>query len=336
MSMIARLAASLFSSLLAARRPDASRASARIGVCLAALALCGDPARANDTSFGWDNRGVVYEKNAAVEMASEDLLLSMRRVRVVYEFVNTSDAPQTVDIAFPLPEIKLTEDADAAPPPARFDNFVDGRAVDTTILDTAHVQGEDVTPLLRDYKLPLNPYDAAPMISGLPSEAVKRLVAAKALDPSTVAEKGDAPTPAWSWRRIYHWRQDFAPRAKVSVKHEYAPSLTTHQYGYPIGVDDDAFARSVCAGAAFKARSRADNPPWSMSVLDYVLGTGGNWAGGKIKTFRLTVEKEGEGDLVSFCGSNVRKTGPTTFVMEAANFAPAARISVAFLVKPHR
>ncbi|TIR38261.1 MAG: DUF4424 domain-containing protein, partial [Mesorhizobium sp.] len=63
----------------------------------------------------------------------------------------------------------------------------------------------------------------------------------------------------------------------------------------------------------------------------YILTTGGNWATGSIGKFKLTVDKGDPKNLVSFCGENVRKVGPTRFEMTAENFYPEHDIDILLL-----
>ena len=68
--------------------------------------------------------------------------------------------------------------------------------------------------------------------------------------------------------------------------------------------------------------SKEGYPMLMEQRLDYVLTTGGNWALGTIGDFKLTIDKGEPDNLVSFCGENVRKTGPTTFEMTAKDYYP--------------
>ena len=65
--------------------------------------------------------------------------------------------------------------------------------------------------------------------------------------------------------------------------------------------------------------------------IEYVLTTGGNWALGTIGDFKLTIDKGEPDNLVSFCGENVRKTGPTTFEMTAKDYYPERDIEILIL-----
>ncbi len=68
--------------------------------------------------------------------------------------------------------------------------------------------------------------------------------------------------------------------------------------------------------------SKEGYPMLMEQRLDYVLTTGGNWALGTIGDFKLTIDKGDPDNLVSFCGENVKKTGPTTFEMTAKDYYP--------------
>lgn len=53
-----------------------------------------------------------------------------------------------------------------------------------------------------------------------------------------------------------------------------------------------------------------------------------NWQGGCIGRYHLTIDKERAQDIVSFCGDGVKKTGPTTFEIEATDYDPSRNIDV--------
>ncbi|RWX61252.1 DUF4424 domain-containing protein, partial [Mesorhizobium sp. M4B.F.Ca.ET.089.01.1.1] len=72
-------------------------------------------------------------------------------------------------------------------------------------------------------------------------------------------------------------------------------------------------------------------PQFFESRIAYILTTGGNWASGNIGDFKLTIDKGSPKNLVSFCGDNVRKVGPTTFEMTAKDFYPEHDIDILLL-----
>src|ERR1019366_1963863 len=62
-------------------------------------------AAANDSTAELAAGGLVLTKNTAIEMRSEDLYISDKEVKVHYVFANTTSAPVTVTVAFPMPDI---------------------------------------------------------------------------------------------------------------------------------------------------------------------------------------------------------------------------------------
>jgi hypothetical protein len=75
----------------------------------------------------------------------------------------------------------------------------------------------------------------------------------------------------------------------------------------------------------------ANQPHLVENWISYVLTTGANWEG-SIKNFKLIVDKGESGNYVSFCGKGVRKTGPTTFEMNATDFTPDKDLDILLLV----
>ena len=98
---------------------------------------------------------------------------------------------------------------------------------------------------------------------------------------------------------------------------------------------DKDLAKAACVDAPTAAAIRRALPQGrggSGHVLDYILTTANTWKG-PIGRFRLTVHKGAARNLVSLCADGIRKTGPTTFVLERANFTPSQDIKI-LIVKP--
>ena len=66
--------------------------------------------------------------------------------------------------------------------------------------------------------------------------------------------------------------------------------------------------------------------------VEYVLRTANSWAG-PIGHFRLTLDKGAANRVISLCAEGLRKTGPTTFVMEKTDFTPDSDLEI-LLVSP--
>src|SRR5689334_12716472 len=75
-------------------------------IFLILLIFCAGVAFANDSTAELAAGGLVFTKNAFIELQSEELYLSLKKVRIRYVFFNKSDKPIKVLVAFPLPLIK--------------------------------------------------------------------------------------------------------------------------------------------------------------------------------------------------------------------------------------
>ena len=83
---------------------------------LALLALT-SPALANDSVAGFALGALELRQTDSIRMVSEVLVLSPQEVSVDYVFRNTTAAPVSAIVAFPLPELaRLDEDSDHAIP----------------------------------------------------------------------------------------------------------------------------------------------------------------------------------------------------------------------------
>ncbi|OYX06007.1 MAG: hypothetical protein B7Z15_16655, partial [Rhizobiales bacterium 32-66-8] len=131
-------------------------------VCLAA-AMTGWPAQANDTSAQLAAGGLEFVQNNDVEMTSEDLFISATEVRVRYVFRNRAKQDVTTLVAFPMPDITITEASNLAIPVEddvnflKFRTVINGKPVTADIQQRALAVGVDRSALLRELKVPLAP-----------------------------------------------------------------------------------------------------------------------------------------------------------------------------------
>ena len=318
---------------------------------LASAALTGSAA-ANDTAAALGTGGLQFVQSDSVEMRVEDLFVSEREIRVRYVFRNTTNRDVASIVAFPMPDLVFDWGPGqpiAIPNPAA-DNFLDFRTVvDGMPLETAMERrvfalGLDRTKLLEESKLPLMPFgsDAVARLDALPQERKAELAALGLARFEEYDDTGKGSVkhlvPAnWTLKTTYYWNQTFPAGKDVVIEHRYRPSVggTVYGTGYdPASNDPYAVARTrrftemYCIDDAFRqAVMRAPRPAWygrtgspfSDARISYILKTGSNWLG-PIGDFTLTVDKGAPENLVSFCGKNVRKTGPTTFQIKAKDF----------------
>src|SRR5258708_6306762 len=75
----------------------------------ALLVVTGWPARANDSAAELSIGGLQFVRTDGVAMESEDLRIALDRISVRYQFANITTKPVTLTVAFPLPDIDLSE-----------------------------------------------------------------------------------------------------------------------------------------------------------------------------------------------------------------------------------
>ena len=90
---------------------------------------------------------------------------------------------------------------------------------------------------------------------------------------------------------------------------------------------DEGFYR---AARKVQTRLAAKSKYLTEKRLEYILQTGANWSG-PIRNFRLVVDKGSAKNLVSFCGTGLKKISPTQFEMRKENYWPLQNLRVLLL-----
>jgi hypothetical protein len=318
----------------------------------ALLALVATGSRANDTMAVLGAGGLTFTRTDQITMAKEDLYISPERVEVKYTYRNTGDTPVTTIVAFPMPKIGGPVETMAAVPDEQSDNFMgfsviqDGEEIEPNLQQRALVQGIDFTEEVQAQGVPLQPL----------STKTREIIAA--LDESVIDDwlvKGlivnmdygsDKPEyfPVWELDSVYWWETTFPAGEEVEVEHSYRPSVggTTGivflYEGKPNDQIDD-YKKRYCLDDDFLKtaikREKSQNFDTGLYYfeqwLSYILTTGNNWFG-PIEEFHLTVDKGKPGNIISFCGEGIEKTGPTTFEMRARDFVPTRDLDILMIV----
>ncbi len=300
------------------------------------------PAQANDSEAELGIGGLVLKKSPHIEMKSEDLYLSMDEVRVRYRYFNKSTNDVRTIVAFPMPDI--------TPPPREDDDLevryvfdlekrlefrtsVDGVDIKTEVEQKVIANGVDQTDVLKQLGVSLDPRQGEELLGRLPPQAQDELLKFALVRRSERFSDGTSLvasiSPNWTLKTSYYWEQIFPARSELVIDHRYRPvvgggiplprtllieSLDRRKYCI-----DDELLRAIRRGRSY-----------SQGWLSYILTTGANWSG-PIGSFRLVVDKGAPDNLVSFCGSGVRKIGPTQFEVKAKNFVPKKDIDILFL-----
>jgi hypothetical protein len=330
---------------------------ALVGLCVVSAVTFGlaSSGGANDSTAGLANGGLVLTKSADIEMQSEDLYISAKQVRVRYGFLNTSTKDITVTVAFPLPDVttngfddNLAIPLDKFPDFVGFSTVVDGKPVTTQLEQKALKNGVDETAFLQ--KLGVGPQlmddRSTAVINHLTQAAKDQLVKLGLIVDTGSGDPTNEYEPTWTLKTTYYWSQTFPAGKPVIVQHSYTPSvggLLGSVLAYAPGPSDAAATQALAdtrkeycvdddlyATATALTKASPDSFALYDEYIDYVLTTGANWKA-PIGDFRMTIDKGAANNLVSFCGTNVQKTGATTFQVHYLNFTPTADVHVLIL-----
>lgn len=321
----------------------------RAGLLLGALCLV-TPALGDDSSAMLGVGGIVLTKNADIRMATEDLYLSPKQVKVHYTFVNDSGKDIDTMVAFPLPDVNnydLAESpmgttTDTTPNFVGFALTVDGKKITPTPEERAVLNGKDVSAQVRAAGLPLNIVIGGGYEKLAKLSAVSRAALIKA---GLIEDEGDNNLHAkWTTLTKFYWQQHFPAGGTVTVDHTYQPVTGQTFFGATMfdSKESMSYYTQYCIDSGTKATILArlaeiKNQTSSMLnqyTTDFVIVTANNWKG-PIGKFHLTIDKLKPDNTLSLCwDGNLQKTGPTRFESTLTNFAPKKDIQLLVLEKP--
>ena len=252
----------------------------RLILLLAGMLAIG-AARANDSTAELATGGLVFVKNDAIEMRSEDLYISAAEIRVRYRFFNRTDRDVTVHVAFPLPDIKIEHSDENVSIPTDdpvnifgFTTRVNGRKVRTAVEQRVIAQGLDRTRLLRDLGIPLAPHLAKTnrALDRLPRQQWDKLVGLglAEIEEYDVGRGMEQHLAArWTLQTTFFWQQTFPARAETAIEHRYRPSvgsdpfLADYESKYCM---DRPFLAAVAR--ATQASGSGHTPPFTEQRID--------------------------------------------------------------------
>ncbi|MFB9269867.1 DUF4424 domain-containing protein [Bradyrhizobium erythrophlei] len=339
------------------RRPSRRPSFRSQAMVLALLVATGCPAQANDSAAELSIGGLQFVRTNDVAMESEDLHIALDRISVRYQFANTTTKPVTLTVAFPLPDIDLSEAENIALPssdPVNFVDFetrVDGSPVPLTIDQRAMVGNKDVSALLRQLKLPLLPIGGREIrVADLPAATRTRLVDDGLLMPAGTSDNGrQRYVPGWTTKTSAVRQQVFPPTRTVIVEHQYRPSVGSSpdtilrwslRQSSALSQEVARYRKEYCVTDALLAEldkragnSQANTAKLQERRISYVLRTGANWAG-PIRSFRLAIDPGGSDHLVSFCPGRLK--APSTgspLEYTASDFKPEVDLKILMIGK---
>lgn len=312
-------------------------------------------AQANDTLAELKTGGLAFVQSEHVSMAEEQLFISSEEIRVDYVFANESDQDVTSIVAFPMPDIVGSPFGMYAINDMEADNFLDfsvtqdGKPIQPTLQQRIIATGIDMTDEVTSRGVPLLPYSTttSEALAKLPDD-VKADWISRGLIFADRYDDGEGMTehlmPLWTLKSVYWWKTTFPAKSEIRVQHRYKPSVggtvavTYLEDGKPQGERYADYVKRYCIDENMvkiaqksDAAMKAGKPHYVENWISYVLSTGANWQG-PIKRFKLTVDKGDEKNVISFCGTGVKKTGPTTFEMTAEDFVPEKDLEILLLL----
>lgn len=321
---------------------------------VAALVFFITPGFANDSSAELSAGGLVLTRNDDIQMRSEDLYISATEVRVKYIFFNKAERDVTIHVAFPMPDITLSDEPLAIPTDEPenlldFSTVVNGSPVVANVEQKAFVDNVEHTTLLRSLGIPLAPHtgSAVEALNKLSREKWADLEKLKLIELQEM-NVGDGwkiyPLPRWTLKTTWFWEQTFAANSELRVEHKYKPATgdgAVTDLGEPTIEAEpwvEEYRQKYCIDRDFlntikRARAAAKfdyGAPFSEQRISYILKTGANWAG-PIENFRLVVDKGDPKNIVSFCGKGVKKISPTQFEVRYQNYTPEKDLHVLIL-----
>jgi hypothetical protein len=320
---------------------------------VALLVATGWPARANDSAAELSIGGLQFVRTNDVAMESENLRITLDRISARYQFANLTAKPVTLNVAFPLPDIDLSEAENVALPSSdpinfvEFETKVDGNLAPLTVDQRAMVGNRDVSALLRELKLPLLPIGGREIrVTDLPAATRTRLVDDGLLMPAGMSDNGRQQyAPGWTVKTSAVRQQLFPPVRSVTVEHQYRPSVgsspdtilrSSLRRSSALGQEVARYRKEYCIQDTFLAEldKRTGNNQTNGANLQerrisYVLKTGANWAG-PIRSFKLTIDPGGSDRLVSFCPGRLKASSATGNTLEytASDFKPDADLKI--------
>ena len=327
---------------------------------LTALCLAATPVAANDGFGGLSATGLTFGQTDAVVMEEEDLFIGIDRIAVDYVFRNITAADVTGEVIFPLPPIHVGQTIESQwnlpedPDRENLVNFtatVDGQPVSVSVDRIAVIEPDETiwVPTAEQYDTPGRDVTADLERLGLPLslKGDTVLAALYALSPEQKAEaaslglaeffdigtENEFAYPQWSIVLRYHWTQTFPAGQAMTISHDYENRSPGGVFTWAHPPEDFLLpmAEQYCIDESTSrglvkalAQPPIDGEVYAMGLswnIAYILRTANSWAG-PIGKFRLTIDKGEARNIVSLCADGIKKTGPTTFVMEKTDYVP--------------
>jgi hypothetical protein len=320
------------------------------------------PAFADDAAASIGAGGlVVLNREDRITMAREVLTISLKKVKVDYEFRNDSDEDVTTIVAFPIPSYTLQAEERYIKEQG-FDDFrlsIEGKPAQFQVESRAKLKGVDVTTTLNKYGIDVATFGhfnedrhQSQDIRRLTNVQRSAFVKAALIDTDPSQDFAN-----WAVEKKYYWSQKFPAHSTVHISHEYTPVVgynyvSTDEFraigpNAPASVRDknmiDKFIlnelKAVCLNEGLRhnlesASVHSKEGYGFIQYVDFILMSANTWKQ-PIVDFTLFVEKppaeKYNREVVSFCWPGpVEKVGPDLFKATAINLIPQRELKIGF------
>ncbi len=211
--------------------------------------------------------------------------------------------------------------------------------------------GDDVTEILTGMGIPLS-LDPETVMTALDKLTPEQ---AKTLKDKGLAERNtedNGPEMRWmmSWAIgiRHYWDQTFPAGAELKISHTYQTfpngglfywydwTKPTPDWDFdPNGDDKTKYCIDEATGKAILTALPADengNRGGTAFNIQYVLTTAKTWKG-PIGTFKLTLDKGTEANVLSVCTDGLTQAGPTSYTVEKSNYTPDKDLEILVISK---
>jgi hypothetical protein len=306
----------------------------KLNLLLFAVLGLASRAMANDGYAAIAAGGIEFRKSEDIQIKSEILSISSKKVTVRYEFVNDSKNAIDAVLAFPMPDITCG----AWGKNKGIDDFtvtVNGKSVKPTkelkafnLVDAEDPSKKGEKELTKEVQQAGLPLDCREV-----NKDKKLFAKARKAKLAEDYQGSDPENILYTTRITYWWKQKFEPGKTLDIEHSYTPLAGAGASGLPEGYlgpvlhwDSPINVRNLMGKDAFSYK-RSDISFYS--VVEYILTTAQTWKG-PIKQFTLLLKRDDPGLHVGSTLGPLTKTDDQTLKFEAQDFTPKKDLTVIF------
>jgi hypothetical protein len=296
----------------------------------------------NDSAVETGAGGIQLRKEARISMEKERLTISLKKVVVEYEFLNTSDGDITTEVAFPIPPYKLDPFFGGRPDFSSFRVWVDGQELKYHTQVRAEIHGVDYAHLLSSLGISIQDFGHYNVSAAKGKSQMATLAKSereKLVRLGLIENDGE---PDWTTSVTYYWSQRFPAHKTLHVRHEYAP-----MWGHcPTSeMEFRKMLKEACIDPSLQKRLRefptqelekhgGRQPTREAEWVKYILTTANTWKT-PIKDFELVLEEPDPGLRdpqyvgVSVCWEGeLRRVDENHLITRKSDFIPKTELVV--------